>query len=381
MNKLLALSSAEASGDAHAVRLLDELRPRLPGWRFAGMGGAVVAEAGIELWSATQELAVVGLQVHSASKQLPALYRVWGRKLAEERPAALLCVDYGGFHLLLMRLAHRMGIPTIHYIPSKLWTWGSFRATFYRHWVDLVLSIFPFEETFLRKLGINAHYVGNPVVDSIAPWAEQRKSDTDKLSLPANPLVAIFPGSRRSELEIITPLLLQAAELMQKAMPELRFAVAAAPGVSVDLLHSVLSRTNLPLETWSGDSRELMLAADVGLIKSGTSTLEAALLGLPHIIIYRTSRITWEIGVRLAQVEWLGLPNLILNRDAAPEYLQDKATPPVLAETALRLLQDQEYRQHALGELAEVREKVGPAGAGKRAAEAVVAFLAERGKL
>ncbi len=380
MSKLIAISTGEASGDLHAANLLHALSKLLPGYQFAGVGGDALHDAGLHLWAKNSEIGVVGLaEVGSARNRLLELYRFWGRQLYLHRPALLLCVDYGGFHLLLMRLAHRLGIPTVHYIPSKLWTWGEFRATFYRRWVDWVLSIFPFEAEFLCRRGIAARYVGNPITDHLADWLLRVASPQQKLHPSSSPLVCLFPGSRAAEIRYILPEMTQAVELIKSRIPNARFAMALAPTIPLEMINSHLADVKIPIEIYAGDYRELLLQADVGLIKSGTSCLEAALLGLPHMLIYKTSNFTWEIGSRLAKIKWMGLPSLILNREITPELRQYDVTPQKIADTALGLLTDEPRRLRMLEDFAELRKRMGTGGAGQLAAQAIAEFLQERG--
>jgi lipid-A-disaccharide synthase len=380
LNRLIAISTGEASGDLHAANLLHALTKSLPGYQFAGVGGDALQFAGMQLWARNSEIGVVGLaEVGAARNQLLELYRFWGNKLYRNRPALLLCVDYGGFHLLLMRMAHRLGIPTVHYIPSKLWTWGAFRATFYRRWVDEVLSIFPFEADFLCRRGIAARYVGNPITDHLAKYLPRVASPRQKLHPGSSPLICLFPGSRAAEIRYILPEMVHAAELIHSNIPAARFAMALAPTIPPEMVTPYLADVKTPIEIYPGDYRELLLDADVGLIKSGTSVLEAALLGLPHMLIYKTSNFTWEIGSRLAKIAWMGLPSLIMQREITPELRQYDVTPQIIADTAISLLTDELRRLRMLEDFAELRKRVGEGGAGHLAAQAVVDFLHERG--
>jgi len=379
LNKLIVISTGETSGDLHAVNLLRELKLLLPRWEVAGVGGEELARAGVNLWARNDQLGVVGLaEVGAARNRLWELYRFWGRQLYARRPALLLCVDYGGFHLLLMRIAHRMGVPTVHYIPSKLWTWGTFRATFYRRWVDRVLSVFPFEAEFLCRRGIKARYVGNPITDHLADWLPKVASPQQKLHISSSPLICLFPGSRAAEIKYILPVMVQAVDIIHSKIPAARFALALAPSIPAEMVAPHLAGRKA-IEIYTGDYRELLLQADAGLIKSGTSCLEAALLGLPHMLIYKTSVFTWEIGVRLAKVPWLGLPNLIMNREIMPEFLQYRATAQNIAATTMDLLSSESRRLRMLEDFAELRSRMGRGGTGKLAAQAVVEFLQERG--
>jgi lipid-A-disaccharide synthase len=382
LNRLIAISTGEASGDLHAANLLHALTKSLPGHQFAGVGGDALQFAGMQLWARNSEIGVVGLaEVGAARNQLLELYRFWGNKLYQNRPALLLCVDYGGFHLLLMRLAHRLGIPTVHYIPSKLWTWGEFRATFYRRWVDEVLSIFPFEADFLYRRGIRARYVGNPITDHLADYLPRVASPRQKLHPSSSPLICLFPGSRAAEIRYILPEMFHAAELIHSNIPAAKFAMALAPTIPLESVNSHLAGMKTPIEIYAGDYRELLLDADVGLIKSGTSCLEASLLGLPHMLIYKTSTFTWEIGSRLAKITWMGLPNLIMNREITPELRQYAATSQNIADVAIDLLSNESRRRRMLEDFAELRRRMGSGGAGEEAAQAVVEFMHKRGIL
>jgi lipid-A-disaccharide synthase len=379
LSKLIAISTGEASGDLHAANLLQHLGGLLPDYEFAGVGGQALQRAGLHLWAKNSEIGVVGLaEVGAARNRLLELYRFWGRKLYLQRPDLLLCVDYGGFHLLLMRMAYRLGIPTVHYIPSKLWTWGAFRATFYRRWVDKVLSIFPFEAEFLCQHGIAARYVGNPITDHLADYLPRVASPQQKRHPSSSPLICLFPGSRVAEIQYILPEMAQAVDLIQACTPAARFAMALAPGITKEMITPHLIG-HTAIEVYKGDYRELLLDADVGLIKSGTSVLEAALLGLPHMLIYKTSTFTWEIGSRLAKIAWMGLPSLIMQREITPELRQYGVTPQKIADTAMSLLTDEPRRLRMLEDFAELRQRMGTGGAGQLAAQAVLDFLHARG--
>jgi len=219
--------------------------------------------------------------------------------------------------------------------------------------------------------------VGNPVVDGLAS-----KLDFDPLArweVSAEPLIAIFPGSRDAEIDFILPAFLSASALIRSDFPGARFVLALAPTVDGEKVLELTAGAGFPVEVRQGENLELMRTADLGLVKSGTATLEAALLGLPQVIVYKTSVFTWEIGVRLAKVKWLGLPNLIFNGDAVPELLQYQATSAAIASRGIRLLKDREWRQQVIDNMTAVRLKVGPPGAGERAAEAMAEFLQEKG--
>ncbi|MDW7711968.1 MAG: lipid-A-disaccharide synthase [Deferrisomatales bacterium] len=364
----LALVAGEASGDMHAanlVRALGRLCPDLSCW---AVGGPELRAAGAEIAFPSEELSAMGLW--EAAGRLPALLRA--RRAVLERfertpPDLFVPVDFGGLNLRLALAARRFGIPVVYYIPPKVWAWGGWRAGRLRRAVDEALVILPFEERELRSRGVPARYVGSPVLDH---WAPRRFA-------PEEDAVGLLPGSRPGEVSRIWPLLLEAAGELARGRT-LRFLVPRAPGLPPGLLEAPLAGTGLPVEVLDGRAQEVMERARVCLVASGTATLECALAGTPMVVVYRMSRLTYELGRLLVRAPYISLPNLVAGREVVPELVQTGPGP--VASKAAALLRDGPVRSAMLEGLAGVRLSLGEAGASARAAEAVREHLDRLGR-
>ncbi len=367
------LVAGEASGDARGAELMRALRERLPGAEFHGAGGHEMRElAGGDFMDWAAE-AVVGLW--DVLKKYGYFRRQFSRMLrdlAAREPDALILIDYPGFNL---RLAHaaRARFPKlkiIQYVSPQVWAWHVGRMRQMAKDLDLMLCIFPFEEPFYENSGLEAAFVGHPLLDSLA---------ARKIDHPREPdLVGLFPGSRVKEVSRIFPAMARAAHEMAREKPHLRFEAAAARPELAELMQADLRAHGLealPLRVTVGGSQELMQRAAVGLVASGTATLEAAYFGLPMAIIYKVAWLTWAVGKRLVKVPFLGMPNLIAGREIVREFLQEQAAPKAMAAEMLRLLDDPSAREKMQAELAGVIAQLGERGAGRRAAEAVCRLL------
>jgi lipid-A-disaccharide synthase len=294
------------------------------------------------------------------------------REIGELQPDALILIDYPGFNL---RLAHaaRARFPRlkiVQYVSPQVWAWHVGRVKRMAKDLDLILCIFPFEIDFYDQSGLDAVFVGHPMLDSLAA----RKIDRPR----AHDLVGLFPGSRRKEVRKIFPVMLAAAQIIRKAIPATRFEVAAASELLAGIIREEIAARGVDddlVKVTVGGSQELMQKAAVGMVTSGTATLEAAFFGLPLVILYKVAWLTWVVGKRLVKVPFLGMPNLIAGRELAREFLQDAAQPEAIAAEILRLLRDPSARGSMQADLAAVIGRLGERGAGERAAEAIAELL------
>ena len=355
------LSAGESSGDGHAANLARALGATIPGVVLEGTGGPLMAAAGVRVQHTLDRLGASGL--FEAAGSIPAHVRLFSelrRRFRRREYDLLIVVDYPGFHLRLASLATRFGIPVLYYIAPQLWAWGAGRAMRLSTAARSVAVILPFEERFLRERGVNATFVGHPLLD--APVPPTRATARAALGLPPRaPVLGLFPGSRRHEVRRLWPSLRDAARLARQAVPELQVAVATAEGCEYPGADEMHLR--------AGGPRVVMSAADAGICKSGTTTLEAALTDLPMVIAYRMHPWTHAIARRVVSVRHIGLANLVAEADVAPEFVQDDATPQRLAAGVLPLL-DREglpaRRQRS--EFERVRERLGTPGASARVA-------------
>ncbi len=338
----VALVAGEASGDLLAGLLLGGMRSRWPLMQAAGIGGPRMEPHGFDAWWPYQRLAVRGyVEVLRHYRGLSQLRRELGDRLLRERPDVFIGVDAPDFNLGLETRLKRAGLRTIHFVSPSIWAWRGKRIDAIGAAVDHVLCIFPFEPALYRERGIAATYVGHPLADAIALEVPRAAARAGLGIADGTALVALLPGSRRSEIEEIAPRLLAAAGRMHAVRPELAFALPVVPGLRA-LVEPIVQRCapDLPLQLLDGHSHAALAACDVVLVASGTATLEAALFKRPMVIVYSMNRLSWQIMKRMRYQPWIGLPNILLRDFAVPELLQEDATPQRIADAALQWLDD-----------------------------------------
>jgi lipid-A-disaccharide synthase len=347
----LAMVAGEASGDLLAGLLLGGLKARWPELSSFGIGGPRMAAHGFEAWWPHEKLAVRGyVEVLRHYRELVGIRNALGDRLLRERPDAFIGVDAPDFNLGLETRLKTQGVKTIHFISPSIWAWRGKRIEKIRAAADHVLCIFPFEPAIYAKHGIAASYVGHPLADAI-PLEVPRAASRLKLGLPADAqVVALLPGSRRSEIEYVAPRVLAAAAQMKRERPGLHFILPVVPGLR-DLVEPMLAQhaQSAGVSLLNGQSHEALAACDVTLIASGTATLEAALFKRPMVITYAMNWISWQMMKRMGYQPWVGLPNILLGEFAVPELLQGEATPQKLAQAAFNWL-DNPQASLALGQ-------------------------------
>ena len=339
--------AGEASGDLLAGLLLGGLRQRWPQLQPAGIGGPRMAEHGFEAWWPHHKLAVRGyVEVLRHYREISAIRNALAQRLLADPPAAFVGVDAPDFNLGLEARLKGAGIKTIHFVCPSIWAWRGGRAKKMVASCDHVLCLFPFEPELLRVHGVAASFVGHPLADAI-PLEPQRAAARAALGLdPTEPVVAVLPGSRRSEIETIAPAFLQAVALMHRRRADLRFVLPIAPGLRQMVEPLVAAHApGVPLQLLNGQSHTALAACDVTLIASGTATLEAALFKRPMVIGYNMNPISWQIMKRMRYQPWVGLPNILCRDFVVPELIQGDCRPEALAQATLRWLDDAAGRQ------------------------------------
>ena len=338
----LGLVAGEASGDLLGGLLLQGLRQRWPALQAAGIGGPSMQAAGFDAWWPHERLSVFGYV--DALQRLPELLRIrrqLGDRLLAQRPAGFVGIDAPDFNFGLETRLRAAGLKTVHLVCPSIWAWRRERVAKLAAAADHVLCLFPFEPALLQAHGIAASFVGHPMADAI-PLIPPRAAARAALGLAeGDPVVALLPGSRRSEIDHIAPRLLAAAALMQRQRPGLRFIMPVVPGLRGQVA-PMLARCAgaAAVALLDGQSHAALAACDVTLVASGTATLEAALFKRPMVITYHLAWLNWQRMKRMRYQPWVGLPNILCREFVVPELIQDAATPEALARAALAWLDD-----------------------------------------
>ncbi len=397
--------AGERSGDNHGAALLKALRTRAPEMRFVGRGGPKMrALAGGNFRDWIDDTAVVGLW--EVIRRYPFFRKQFQATISEieaARPSAVLLIDYPGFNLRLARALHAKfpELKIIYYISPQVWAWNQRRVSQMAQSIDLMLCIFPFEPEFYQASGLRAIFVGHPMMSviptpiSVIPSeVEGSRGETSKQTstVPVAPsrssvsarddkLVGLFPGSREREVNKIFPVMRQAAVELSHQDHDLRFVVSAASEPLAQLIRTNLSgkHATAKFSIVMGDARSLMARVNVGMVASGTATLEAALSELPFVLIYRVAWLTYLAARLVVKVKYLGMPNVLANREIVPEFIQHKAQPHAIAAAVARLLTDETESARMLADFACVAQKLGRGEATANAAEAIVTELRHAG--
>ena len=377
MAKIL-ISAGEASGDIHAAAVTAALKKIDSAIEVFGMGGDALRAAGGEVLFDIKDHGVMGFV--EVIKKLPDLFKLrsdFARVMDERQPDCLVVVDYPGFNMKLAKVAHDKGIPVVSYIAPSAWAWNKGRAKNVAKIVDKVACIFPFEYDVYKEAGAPVEFVGHPLLDIVKPAWERTEAEAWVGKQPGHPLVLLMPGSRLMEIEKMLPNLLAGAKLLKKQLPEVQFAMPRAGTIPLELLQSKIKASGLEIKITEGHNYDLFSVADLALATSGTVTLEAALCGLPSVIVYRTSALNAFIARRVINIPNIGLPNIVAGRQILPELLQEDFTPANVAKTAVELLAP-ERRPQLEADLAFMKARLGVPGAVKRVAQLILRIAEEK---
>ncbi len=390
-------SVGEPSGDLHGANLIRQLADRCENFEAVGYGGPEMHNAGCRLHTDLTKLAVMWF-----ARALMNLHKFWGlvgradRYFRHHRPDAVVLIDYPGFNWWIARRAKVHGIPVFYYTPPQIWSWASWRVKKMRRFVDHVLCSLPFEESWFRERGCNATFVGHPFFDEVRrqqydePFlAEQRQHK--------GPLVTILPGSRTQEVTGNLKWFLKAAELVRRAVPDVRFAVAAFNPHQAEFVRREVATADLPIEVHVGKTPELIHLADCCMAVSGSVSLELLYQKKPTVILYWVSRLAYHVQQRFRRVKYITLVNLLTTdelfpKDVTPfdpsqpdadkvlfpEYLTCADRSDQIASHVIEWLTDEERRESLVAELAKLKAQVGGGGASRRAAEYILKVIAER---
>jgi len=363
--------AGEASGDLHASGVAEVLRQRAPRLPLAGIGGARMERAGVSLLEHTDRLAVMGFS--EVLRHIPRHYRLLGElraRLRSGKVGLVMLVDYPGFNMKVAAAARDAGVPVLYYITPQVWAWGEGRLAKMERTVTKAAVILPFEAELLTRHGIDATFVGHPLLDRAAEHMPERAAARAQLGVPGDaPVLALFPGSRVQEIARHLDAFVATARELERRVSGLRVIVSVAPGITLD-------PARCPYPLVHSASFSVWRAADAALSKSGTSTLEAAVAGCPLVVAYRTGALNYAIARRVVRIPHIGLVNVVAGREVAPEFIQHELQPLRVADALEPLLgPGSGARATMLAGLEEVRSRLGEPGAAARVAELVLGIM------
>jgi len=375
--KTIALVAGEVSGDYLAAGLINALKKRLPGCKFVGIAGPRMIEAGCEARFPSEKLAVMGFT--EALGRLPEIYsirRKFRKYLLQNPPDIFIGIDAPDFNLGLEEKLRQAGIPTVHYVSPSVWAWRAERIHKIKRAVDRILTLFPFEAEFYRQHDVPVSFVGHPLADNI-PIEVDQTAARKRLNLPDHiTIIGVLPGSRRSEVEKIGPIFCEAIRRCFERNPDFRFiAPLATPATRQLFEYMVDSRIpGLPVTLFDGQAQDIMIAADVLMVASGTATLEALLCKRPMVVAYKMAASTWWYMKRKFIVNRYALPNHLAGHDVALELYQDKARPELIANEIIRLHDHPDEVESLKREFANIHRQL-RCDASEKAADAVMEVL------
>ena len=370
--------AGEVSGDKHAAKLIAEIRKREPRAEICAAGGDAMEEAGARLLYNLVDMAVLGsVEVLRNYMTLRRIFYSLLSFIEERKPDAVVLVDYPGFNIRLAKKIKQRRLPVrvIYYISPQVWAWGTRRKKTISRNIDKMIVILPFEKEFYADTALPVEFVGHPMLDDLRVETSREESCRRMGAGPRERMVALLPGSRWNEIRRHLPVMLAAAALMKRTMPELQFIMREPPYAFLMFTRNAIARSAVPVRIARESIYEIIHASDIVLVASGTATLETACMLKPMVIMYKVAWPTYFLGRMLVKLPYIGLVNVIAGRKIMPEFIQHDAAPERIAAASLDFLTDDARYLAAVEALRAVRARVGEEGASARAAEAVLSAL------
>lgn len=372
------LIAGEASGDLHGSNLVRELKLQDPQAQFRFFGGDLMAaQAGVPPVKHYSEMAFMGfVRVLMNLRKIGRNMEQCKAEIIDFKTDVVILIDFAGFNLRIAEFAKSLGLKTIFYISPKIWAWKQNRIKKIKKYIDKMLTILPFETEFYARFDYPVEYVGNPILDAIEEFRSgdhQTEADFRKANnLTDKPIIGLLAGSRKQEVDFMLPVMIE----VSRQFPEYQFVISGAPGLDRDYYTKVIGADcNIPIVF--GQTYNLLKFSRAALVTSGTATLETALFGVPEAVLYRISApdFLYRIGRKLLKVKWISLANLIVGREIIRELVQMDCNPRTIADELRKILDDRQYYADFQRNYAELRQRMGSAGASQRAAQAVIKFV------
>jgi lipid-A-disaccharide synthase len=375
--KKVMIMTGEASGDLHGANLALEIRKLDPSIALYGVGSVRMKEAGVEMLADAAEISVVGVtEVLTHIRAIRRVFVTLKNFLRRERPDLVILIDFPDFNILLGRAAKKLGIPLLYYISPQVWAWRKGRVKTIAGLVKAIIVVFPFEVALYKKEGVDVRFVGHPLTDIVkSDLTKEEARDDLGLALDRR-TVALLPGSRKSEITNLLPDMVGAARTLVSRFPDLQFVLPVAPTLDLKFVRAFVEQAGVPIRILGGRVYDVLKASDAALVASGTATLEAGLMGVPLVIMYRVSPLSYFIGKRIIDVDHIGLVNIVAGKRLVPELIQHDVTPGNIADAVTAMLEDRAYYDRIREGLKDMKLRLGETGASKRAALVVRELLA-----
>lgn len=369
----IMFSAGEVSGDVHGASLAQEIRKLSPETELIGFGGDLMASAGVRLYRNFKDYNIMG--VLEVVKNIQKIFRLLNdltEFVRAEKPDMLVLIDYPDFNWRLAKRVKALGIKVFSYIPPSAWAWRKGRAVDCAKIADEFVAIFPFETKVYEEAGAKISFLGNPLVDTVKP-SMTREEACDHFNVKAEDhVILLMPGSRKQEINMLLQPMLDAAKILSTNQPNTRFFLPLANGVDTDKIYSAIKSSGIEVTTVSENRYDLMSIADAAMATSGTVVLEAALLNLPCVVLYKMAKLNYCIARLFVHIDYFCLPNILLNKNVLPELLQEGVKPEIIAEEVSKLYRGQVQREEVIKELKEACSKLGEPGAAKRIARKIL---------
>jgi len=365
----ILFSAGESSGDQHAANMFLEIKKHQPDINAIGMGGAKMAQAGVDIRYDSAGIAVIGVvEVLKHYGEIRRALTLMKRIIDTERPDLLVCVDYKEFNFKLAKYAKQQGVKVLFYVSPQVWAWRAGRVKAYGKVIDMMAVIFPFEIPYYEAENVPVRYVGHPSVDKVHPQTTKAEAMT-RFGLDANKrVVGLLAGSRANEIKRLLPVMLAAAALLHERFTDCQFILPQADSISDELLAEYLTAAPVKVTVIKSQPYDVMQCCDAIMTTSGTATLEIALLTVPMVICYKLSPLTYWLGRLLVKTKFIGLPNIVAGKSIVREFIQHEATAENLAAEVTRMLTDEDYCTTMRENLAQVKQRLGQGGGSKNMA-------------
>jgi len=374
--RLVLIVAGEASADLHGANLVTAMKRLNPDLVFQGIGGEKMAQAGVEIFFSCSDMAVVGLtEVFSKLRIIFRASRKLKSVIKNDRPDLLILIDYPDFNIHIAGTAKRFNTPVLYYISPQVWAWRTGRVRKIARRIDRMAVILPFEKDIYRDRPIQVEYVGHPLLDECPQNITKNQLALKMGMARGRPVLGLLPGSRKEEIRNLLPVMVDAAEILERRYPDLQCILPLAPGIDQSFVQPFFNNSDLSIKIFQGNIYEALSVCETALVTSGTATLQTAIMGVPMVIVYRVSPVSYWTVRFVIKVPYIGLVNLVAEKKIVPELIQGKMTAESLAQEALNILDNTEIREGMIRDLASVKEKLGQGGASERTANLALEMI------